>query len=143
MKKPYILLDHTADAYIEAYGSNLQEAFGNAALGMMDVMTKVELIENKIENNFIVQAQDKPALLYSWLEELLIEFELKNMLYSRFDVWSIEKNIDGFKLNAKAWGEKYDAEKHPSKVGIKAVTYHQMDIIENLESVILRFILDI
>ncbi|MBT8171752.1 archease [Candidatus Bathyarchaeota archaeon] len=143
MKEPYRFLEHTADAYIEAYGSNLEEAFGNAALGMTDVMTKVEKVETKTCKSFILEAQDEQALLYNWLEELLLEFELKNMLYSRFEVSDINKTVDGFRLFAKAWGENYNANKHPSKVGIKAATYHQMEIIKEVESVILRFILDI
>ena len=143
MNIPYKLLDHTADAYIEAYGSNIEEAFGNAALAMTDVMTKVESIEAKSKTNFVIRAQDEPALLYNWLEELLLEFELKSMLFSRFDVTTIKKIDDEFKLLAEAWGEKYNKNKHPSKVGIKAATYHNMEIIKEPNSVILRFILDI
>ena len=143
MKERFRFLEHTADAYIEAYGSTIEEAFGNAALGMTDVMTKLETVEAKTEASFMVEAQDEPALLYSWLEELLLEFELKGMLYSRFEIMSIEETVEGFRMYAKAWGEKYDEITHPSKVGIKAATYHQMEILKNPESVILRFILDI
>ena len=124
MKKRFRFLEHTADAYIEAYGANLEEAFGNAAAAMTDVMTE-------------------PALLYSWLEELLVEFELKSKLYSRFEVSCIEETGEGVRLRAKAWGEKYDIEKHPTKVGIKAATYHRMEILKEPKSVTLRFILDI
>lgn len=40
-------------------------------------------------------------------------------------------------------GEKYDAQKHPQKVGVKAITYHRMMIIREKESAVLEFILDI
>lgn len=143
MKKRFRFLEHTADAYIEAYGDTLEEAFGNAALGMTDVMTELEKVEAKTEESFVVEAQDEKALLYSWLEELLLEFELKGMLYSRFEVSTIKKTSEGHKLQAKAWGEKYSPDKHPSKVGIKAATYHQMEIVKEPESVVLRFILDV
>ena len=143
INKPFTILDHTADAYIEAYGSNIEEAFGNAALAMTDVMTKVESVETKIKKSFIIKAQDQPALLYNWLEELLLEFELRSMLFSRFDVLSIKKIDGGFELLAEAWGEKYDENKHPSKVGIKAATYHKMEIVKDSGLIILRFILDI
>ena len=77
MKKRFRFLEHTADAYVEAYGIRLEEAFENAALAMTDVMTEVERVEAKNEESFMVEAQDEYALLYSWLEELLLEFELK------------------------------------------------------------------
>ncbi|MCK4885719.1 archease [Candidatus Bathyarchaeota archaeon] len=143
MKKRFRFLEHTADAYVEAYGASLEEAFENAAAAMTDVMTELEKVEAKTEESFVVEAQDEPALLYSWLEELLLEFELKDKLYSRFEVSCIEETSEGFRLRAKAWGEKYDPERHLSKVGIKAATYHQMEILKDPKSVTLRFILDI
>ena len=143
MKKRFRFLEHTADAYVEAYGASLEEAFENAALASTDVMTELEKVEAKNEESFVVEAQDEPALLYNWLEEVLLEFELKGKLYSRFEVSGIEETSEGFRLHAKAWGEKYDSEKHPSKVGIKSVTYHQMEILKEPKSVTVRFILDI
>jgi len=143
MKKGFKFLEHTADAYVEAYGTNLEEAFENAALATIDVMTELEKVEPKIEEALEVEAPDEYALLYSWLEELLVKFELTGKLYSRFKVSSIEKTPVGWKLKAKAWGEPYNPEKHPSKVGIKSITYHQMEIVKKQKSVTLRFILDI
>ena len=143
MKKRFRFLEHTADAYVEAYGASLEESFENSAAAMTDVMTELEKVEAKNEETFMVEAQDLPALLYSWLEELLLEFELKGKLYSRFKVSGIKETSEGFRLHARAWGESYVSEKHPSKVGIKAATYHQMEIIKEPNSVTVRFILDI
>ena len=143
MKKRFRFLEHTADAYVEAYGASLEEAFENAAAAMTDVMTEPETVKAENEVTFVVEASDEPALLYSWLEELLLEFELKGKLYSRFEVSGIESVSGGFRLHAKAWGEPYDPERHPSKVGIKSATYHQMEILKDKESVTVRFILDI
>jgi len=143
MKKRFKFLEHTADAYIEAYGETLEEAFENAAAAMTDVMTELEKVEAQTEESFIVEGLDEPALLYSWLEELLLEFELKGNLYSRFEVLGIEETSEGVRLRAKAWGEKYDPERHPTKVGIKAATYHRMEILKEPDLVTVRFILDI
>jgi len=143
MKKGFKFLEHTADAYVEAYGTSIEEAFENAALATIEVMTELEKVEPKTEDALEVEAHDEYALLYSWLEELLVKFELTGKLYSRFKISSIEKIPGGLKLKAKAWGEPYNPEKHPSKVGIKSITYHQMEIVKKQKSVTLRFILDI
>lgn len=143
VKKRYEFLEHTADAYVAAYGGGLEEAFENAALAMFDVMTESEKVEPTVEDSVEVEAHDEYALLYSWLEELLIRFEIKSNLYSRFKVSGIEETASGLKLKAKIWGEPYDAEKHPQKVGIKAVTYHRMEILRRPKMVTVRFILDI
>jgi SHS2 domain-containing protein len=41
------------------------------------------------------------------------------------------------------WGEKFNVEKHAQKVGVKAVTYHRMEILKEFNKVTLEFILDI
>ncbi len=143
MKKRFEFLEHTADAYIAAYGDSLEEAFENAALATFQVMTDVEKIKPETEDFVEVETHDEYALLYSWLEELLIRFDTTKNLYCRFKVSSIRETPAGLKLKAKIWGEPFDPERHPQKVGVKAVTYHRMEIVKKPKAVTVRFILDI
>ena len=136
-------LEHTADILIAAHGKTLEEAFENAALAMFEVMTDTTKINATQEDTVEVEAEDEYALLYSWLEALLVKFEVNGMLCSKFKIISLQDNPEGFKLNANVWGEKYNAEKHPQKVAVKAVTYHRMEIIKEIDKVTLEFILDI
>jgi SHS2 domain-containing protein len=110
---------------------------------MFEVMTDTTKINPNLENSVEVEAEDEYALLYSWLEALLVKFEVNGMLFSRFKIANIQDTSDGFKLKANVWGEKYIAEKHPQKVAVKAVTYHRMEIIKEVDKVTLEFILDI
>jgi len=142
-KKGFKFLEHTADAYIAAYGKDLAEAFENAALAMFDVMTEVEKVSSEVEDYVKVVAEDEYALLYSWLEALLVKFDIKGMFYSKFKVLDLNKISNGFRLRAEIWGEKFNPEKHVQKVGVKAVTYHRMEIIKEPNKVTLKFILDI
>lgn len=143
-KGNFEFLEHTADVYIAAYGEDLSEAFENAALAMFETMTNTADVEPKIEEGIEVEGDDEQALLYNWLEELLVRFEVENMLYSKFKVLSIEKGANGkFRLKAKAYGEPFNPDKHRQKVGIKAVTYHRMEIEKKQNSVAIKFILDI
>jgi SHS2 domain-containing protein len=136
-------LEHTADVYIAAHGKNMEEAFENAALAMFEVMTDTVKVSANEEDSVEVEAEDEYALLYSWLEALLVKFEVKGMLYSKFKIPRIEETPEGFRLKATAWGEKFNAEKHAQKVAVKAVTYHRMEIIKEADKVTLEFILDI
>lgn len=136
-------LEHTADVYIAAHGTNMAEAFENAALAMFEVMTDTSKVEPVEERSFEVEAEDEYALLYSWLEALLVKFEVENMLFSKFTISKIDDSVEGFKLKASAWGEKFSPEKHLQKVGVKAVTYHQMEMIKEFEKFTAMFVLDI
>jgi SHS2 domain-containing protein len=142
-KKNFEFLEHMADAYIAAYGKDLAQAFENAALAMFDVMTDVEKVSPEDKDNVKVVAEDEYALLYSWLEALLVKCDIKRMLYSRFKVLGLNQTSKGFELRAEIWGEKFNPEKHTQKVGVKAVTYHRMEIIRKPNKVTLKFILDI
>ena len=136
-------LEHTADVLIAAYGQTLEQAFENAALAMFEVMTDTTRIDTVQEETVEVEAEDEYALLYSWLEALLVKFEIKGMLFSKFKIDRIQDTPDGYKLQANVWGEKFNAEKHPQKVAVKAVTYHRMEIIKEHDKITLEFILDI
>ena len=136
-------LDHTADVLIAAHGQTLEQAFENAALAMFEVMTDTTKIDTVQEETVEVEAEDEYALLYSWLEALLVKFEIKGMLFSKFKIDRIQDTPDGYKLQANVWGEKFNAEKHPQKVAVKAVTYHRMEIIKKHDKITLEFILDI
>ena len=141
--KRFEFLEHVADAYVAAYGQDLAEAFENAAVAMFETMTDVESDRPRAEETVEVKGHDKHALLYNWLEELLIGFDVRNMLYSRFDIHELEGDEDGFGLSARVYGESFRKRRHVQKVGVKAVTYHEMEILEEPEGVTVRFILDI
>jgi SHS2 domain-containing protein len=141
-ERAYEFLEHTADAYIAAYGKDLAEAFANAARALFDVMTQVEKVKPESQDLVEVEGEDEYSLLYRWLEGLLIKSETKGMLYSKFEVTIAEKT-SVFRLKARVWGERFVAERHLQKVGVKAVTYHRMEIIKFPGKVTLRFILDI
>lgn len=136
-------LEHTADAYVAAYGENLAEAFEHAAYATFEVMTDVSKVDPEFEDHVEVEAADEYALLYSWLEALLVKFDVNGVLYSKFKVFEIGKFREGYALKAKIWGEKFNPKKHAQRVGVKAITYHRMEIIKNDGQVTLKFILDI
>jgi SHS2 domain-containing protein len=142
-KRGFEFLEHTADAYIAAYGKDLPEAFENAALATFDVMTEVEKVSPKVEDMVEVTGEDEFALLYNWLEALLVKFDVSGMLYSKFEISHLGQIQGRFGLDARIWGEEFDPSKHLQKVGVKAVTYHRMEIIKDPGKVTLRFILDI
>ncbi len=136
-------LEHTADVYVRAHGINMQEAYENAALAMFETITNTAKVAQTEEETIEVTAEDQYALLYNWLEALLVNSETKGMLYSKFQIIDWTETSEQFKITAKIWGEKFNPKKHPQKVAVKAITYHLMVVIREKEKVVLEFILDI
>ncbi len=143
IKSGFEFLEHTADVYVAAYGKTLGTAFENSARALFDVMTDVQRIEPVLEDSVKVTGNDEYALLYNWLEALLVKFELEGKFYSKFRIMRLEKFEGGFRLEARIWGERFDPKRHVQKVGVKAVTYHRMEIDQKPDNVTLKFILDI
>ena len=143
MTRKFEFLEHTADVYVAAYGSNLEEAFENSATAMFETMTDTKQVRASEEDRLEVIARDEEDLLYSWLEALLLKFEVDGRLYSRFKVESINSIPEGFILRAKMWGESYNRERHKSRTDVKAVTYHRMEILKTDSDLTVKFILDI
>lgn len=141
--KGYRYLEHTADIKVEAWGKTLEEAFEAAAIAFTDVFIDVNKIDKSIMREIMVEGFDLMSLLFNWIEELIHIFEVEEMVFCEFNV-NIYKNPAGnYQLMAIAFGETYDREKHGYKVHVKAMTYHEMEIIREKKRYIIRYVLDI
>lgn len=137
----YQFLDHMTDAYIEAHGSTMEEAFEFAARALVDTMISVDKVDAIKEEHASVEGHDLESLLYNWLDLVMLKLLVDRVALSYFKV-SISKRDDGYELRATVSGEPLDLEKHNYKVEIKGVTYHMMEIERN-SIVKLRFLLDL
>jgi len=144
VRKPgYSFLPHTTDAYIEAVGSTLEEAMQFAGIALIDTICNVNSISPILTEYIEVSGDDEVALLYEWLESILLKFELESWVFSEFKIVAVVKSGTVFRMVAEAFGEKYDKRKHGTKVEVKAATYHKMEIRQEEGSTIVRFILDL
>ena len=130
----YKLLEHTADAMVEAYGKDLGERFGNAAYAMFDLMTDLKKVEPKGELRITLSGESRDQLLVDFLEQLLFLHETEDLIFSKFEV-----KTDGKKLEALVWGEKFDEKKHSKRTVVKAITYHRMEFNDEKGTVTLLF----
>jgi SHS2 domain-containing protein len=139
MKKAFEILDHTADVGIIAYGVDVKELFTNAALALFSLIVEAAGVEEKLHLNLKVRREDRDSLLVEWLNELIYLFDVKHILFSRFEIKSLTHN----ELKATCYGEEFDPMKHKIKTGVKAATYHMLKLDENGDSYKAQIILDI
>mgnify|MGYP000306511536 CR=1 FL=1 len=131
----------TADVALRAYGKTVEEMFINAAKGMENLITNVEKIEPKESRDIEIHATDYFALLYQWLEQLLIYFDTEFMVFSKFNI-KIDQRGEEFMLYGKIYGQKV-TEDMEIKHEIKAVTYHEMGIEKIRGGFMCQVILDL
>ncbi len=116
-QKSWEHIPHEADIGIRGIGASKEEAFEQAALGLTAVITDPETVAANELVEVTCEAPDDELLLVDWLNALIYEIATRKMLFSRFEV-----HIGGGRLQAKAWGEKIDAQKHQPAVEIKGAT---------------------
>ena len=99
-------LEHTADVYVRAHGKTMEEAYENAALALFETMTDSDKITQTKHETLGVEAEDQYALLYNWLEALLVKFETEGMLFSKFRNKRLERNRGNIQVQSHSLGRK-------------------------------------
>jgi len=137
VRSKYWLTEHTADVGLVAYGGTLAQAFASAARGMFSIITDLRMVKDTVSRQVEVSAPDTEALLFEWLNSLLYFFDVEMLLFRRFDI----EELNGNRLKATCWGEKYDSSRHRLKTGIKSATYHLLTV--DREKNLVRVIFDV
>lgn len=142
MGKKFEWVEHPSDVGFRAFGRDLAEAFANAGLALFEIMTDTGKVEPKEEVSIELRSESETSLLYDWIDRLIALHDSFNLLLSKFKV-DIERNREGLRLKAKAWGEQFNPSKHPSRTAVKAMTYHMMEIGEEEGRVWVQGVVDI
>lgn len=124
--KPYEYLPHTAEAKFAAYGKSMEEAFSNAALAMENIITDTEKIKPNIKKKIVIETKQLAALLYDFLQELLILFDSEHFALKKIENLKIQQKGSDYLLTATAMGD--DAQHYEIISGVKSVTYNEMEI---------------
>ena len=130
----YILIDHTADMMVKAFGRTLEECFGNAAYALFDQTVDLSNVGTDEIRESRVSGDDDEDRLYSFLSEMLFIEDAENLILKDFDV-----RFDGDDVVCIARGETLDRSRHRLRSEVKAVTYHMMDIDRNEPSITVLF----
>jgi SHS2 domain-containing protein len=121
----------------------MEEAFEHAGYALFETMLYPERVSLRISENIEVEGHDEKELLFNWLEDLLLEFEIKQIALARFSVDQIAGSGKRLVLRGKCEGEHYNRQKHGGKTEVKGVTYHDMVIEKKARRVTLTFVLDL
>ena len=139
MKRAFEIVDHTADVGIIAYGADVKELFSNAALALFNLITEPQNVEERVSLDLAVEGEGSEDLLVAWLNELIYLFDVKHVLFNRFDIDSLTQT----ELRATCYGERFDPAKHEIRTGVKAATYHMLKLDTNGDGYKAQVIFDI
>jgi SHS2 domain-containing protein len=122
--KRFEILDHTADIGIIVHGENLKALFENAGEAFFHLITDLRKVRRRTERRIDIGGESLDRLMVDWLSELLYLHDVENLLFKGFKVESVGE--DGLRAIVK--GEPFQEGVHVIKTGVKAVTYHQIEV---------------
>jgi SHS2 domain-containing protein len=137
--RSFELLDHTADVFLRARGSDLAELLLACAEGMYSVLIESGEIQEALTAEIAVEADDAEELVHGWLRELLFRFSAEGLVFSRFDF----QETSPTHVRAIGHGEHFDPDRHPGGTEIKAVTFHQFRVESRPDGWVADVVLDI
>lgn len=138
-RRGYEILEHPADLGISARGESLQEAFEEAAKGLTAIILDPATVRPQTALPVSITASDREQLLVRWLSEILYLYDGKRFPCAEFTIHELGPTW----LVATVRGEDLDGSRHHTRLDVKAVTYHQLDIQEFAGQSRVRVFLDI
>lgn len=124
--KRYELIDHTADIGMRVFGRTCPELFENAGYGLFDIIAELKNVLPRERRSFTLRRDSLDELLVEWLNALLFAFDTRQLLFAAFSV----KELDAGELIAEAAGDFYQDRVHVIKTAVKAITYHNLSVVE-------------
>jgi SHS2 domain-containing protein len=133
------ILEHPADVGFRARGSSVEELFGSCAQALISIILDPSCVEERGCWELTAEGSDLESLLVNWLNEVLFYVDTRRLVFDSFTV----RMADPFQLSCHATGEERTAAKHPVRVSVKAVTYHQLRIIKSGEQWVAEVFVDV
>jgi SHS2 domain-containing protein len=129
-------IEHTADWALRIRGQDLAELLMNAARGMSSLLVhELAEIPSEVEQHFELDSYDAESLLVNWLTELAYWVEAEGLVFGRFELYHVTPTH----LQAVVRGGHVPAlQKH-----IKAVTYHNLEIVETDDGLEVSVVFDV
>ena len=136
---PYETFEHTADLGLRVRAADLDTLFADAARGLFSlVVANLDSVRPLEKVEFEIAADALDLLLFDWLGELLYTFEVRQLLLAHFDV-----HVSDHRLMATADGEPIDRGRHILDHEVKAITYHGLKVVHNVDGWLAEVIVDV
>ncbi len=132
-------IDHTADIGVEIQGESLEDLFITAGIALTDQLVSIKNVLPEDDRTIEIEGRDKTDLLVKWLKQILSLYQIEYFLSKEFKILKLTDN----EISANIKGEMFKNSRHEVKNDIKAVTYHQAEVIKTDSDYRVTVIMDV
>jgi SHS2 domain-containing protein len=123
----YTLLDHTADLGIKIRGTDPIDLFENAGRALIHLILMIKSPGKTTPLKLSLSGDDLADLMVRWLGEILYLFEGENLVVTSINIGALSPSPPS--LEAALDTTPFDPQMHEILMEIKAVTYHQIEVV--------------
>jgi len=120
------LLEHPADIGFRAHADIPAALFVECARALISLIFDASNVEPRQQLELSADGGDRESLLVNWLNEVLFFTDSRRFAIGSFG----NPEIGPDAIRCTVYGEPRDPVKHPAKLVVKAVTYHQLRIVQ-------------
>jgi len=120
---------HGADLGVRGCGPTVETAFEQAALALTAAVTTAQ-VKAQIRVDTTCTSGDLELLFVAWLNAVIYEMAVRDMLFGRFEV-----HIDGNTLTGSMWGEEVDRARHEPACEPKGATFTELKVARDADGV--------
>lgn len=129
------VVEHTADWALRVWGQDLAGLLCQAAAGMNSLLVAdVGAVAPTAERRLVLEAFDRESMLVEWLSELAYLAERESLIFREFRLETVSPE----EVVAVVRGGPAALQKH-----IKAVTYHNLEVVETGEGLEVTVVFDV
>jgi len=143
MAYKYIFLDHTADIAVDVEADSLDELFIASVYSWRDSISDDKNSLSTEKRSLVLSEDNLEILLVSFLSELNFLYQSESWIMDSVIFIQITKTNDSWNLGSELLGHNFNRKEMNLKAEIKAITYHQMEIKEQLGKFFTRIVFDI
>ncbi|HEY6293225.1 MAG TPA: archease [Terriglobia bacterium] len=120
----FLVLEHTADVGFEAFGATREDVFRNAGRALLSLIVDLDSVRPRLRVAVNSRASEPEGLLVNWLSEILYLQDAEGWLFADFEI----EDLSDRAIRAFGRGEPFERGRHPIKLLVKAITYHQLTL---------------
>ncbi len=140
MNRPgFTTFEHEADIGIKGWGTSLEEAFAQAAHAMFSLIrSNVQQLPARYKIQVHAGGYDLESLFVDWLNSLLAQADLNNLVLCKFDL-----EIQDLQLAGAAWGAEQKQDPEQQGVEVKGATFTELQVVRVQELWIAQCVVDV
>eukprot|EP00920_Eleutheroschizon_duboscqi_P026482 GHVT01065177.1.p1 GENE.GHVT01065177.1~~GHVT01065177.1.p1 ORF type:complete len:385 (-),score=97.46 GHVT01065177.1:302-1456(-) len=128
VKFPFEYLDHPSEVILHSWGSSIASSLSHLCLCMFNLISDIRLVNEASVRRVSARGRDMADLIFHLLDECLFLYGSEYFLARSVEIKALD--LQNLAATAAVRGEVFDSARHAQGTEVKAITMHQVQLIQ-------------